>query len=204
MQIASLVLAAAALGPSGPIVSQTAEPALAPSRPAAQAAPGTIQRPGTPAASRRFGIGANVTAGTRSAGGSMRYWFGDRLGAELNGIWYRPIDRSGVDHTSAWLIAPSAVYMFTAYDEDKDVNLRPYVGAGVNYARASVPVTQAPDGRVRGAGGQVFGGGELTFHDVPNISISVDLVHYWLPESFYNSRAGLRRTQVVGSIFVYF
>jgi hypothetical protein len=158
------------------------------------------------AASRRFGLGSNISMGTGGVGGNFRYWFGERLGVELNASWYRPRSSRGIDRTSTALIAPSAIYMFRDFDDTRDVNVRPYAGGGVNYARASVPVgsSSALLSRARGTGGQAFGGVELTFKDVPQMSISAELVRYWLPASFANAQSALGGTDFVGSVFFYF
>lgn len=202
MQLASLALAASAFVVAGP-----AAPHPPPDLPAVSAAPPVqsqrVQVPGARQVNRRFGFGANVGLGTNVAGGTFRYWFGDRVGVDMNAVWARPFSRTGVDSGSTLLLAPSAIVMLRTYDDDKDVNLQPYIGGGLNYARQSGRA-EADGGTASGTGSQLFGGMELSFHDVPNIVISATVVRYWLPDEFFGLSRSFDRTQVVGAVYLYF
>jgi len=153
----------------------------------------------------RFGLGGNLAASTRRIGGNLRYWVTDRLGLQLTASWYPARNTGTVDRTSTTLVAPSVIYMLVPFDATKDVNLRPYAGGGLNYARTSVPVnaTRQQVSDARGTGGQVFGGVELTFADAEQIAVSGEVVHYWLPGRFLNSDA-VQGTTFVGYVYIYF
>jgi outer membrane protein W len=202
MQIASCLLVTAVLCLPGTgearqaISPQTVSPPPAP--------PGPTQQPVAAARghSRRFGFGANMSATTGGFGVSFRYWLGSRLGVDLTASWIRPASFRGtaLERTSSALVAPSAILMLSDFDNTKDVNLRPYVGGGINYAKSSVSTSATLEERDRatGAGGQAFGGLELTFKEAQDISIGVEVVHYWLPN---RSDGG---TRVNGTLFFYF
>lgn len=212
MQIAPLLLVTSLLAAPG---AAQAPAGIASVGPVTEAPPSSIlmqargQGRGSSAARRsragRFGLGGSLAASTRQAGGNLRYWATDRLGIQLAASWYRPRNVGTVDRTSTLLVAPSVIYMFTPFDATKDVNLRPYAGGGINYARASVPVdaTRQQVSEARGTGGQVFGGVELTFADVEQVSISGEVVHYWVPGRFLNADA-VQGTTFVGYVYIYF
>jgi outer membrane protein W len=82
--------------------------------------------------------------------------------------------------------------MLTKPDETKDVDIRPYVGAGMSYVSTSRPRTTAfgePPTlqRFSGTGGQVFGGIEMTFKEADWITISAEGIYYKMPVHFVNS-----------------
>jgi hypothetical protein len=202
MQVASLLLVTATLIAPAAGPDPSSSPALS-TPPAVQQ--GTTSPPGARAPSRRLGLGANLGASHRGFGGNFRYWFADRLGLEMTASFYNPPAVNGVDRTSTMIFAPSAIYMFTDFDDTKDVNLRPYAGGGVNYARAPLPAGAAAETarRGRGAGGQAFAGVELSFKEASQITLSGQLIHYWLPSNFFNADT-LQGTQFVGAVFFYF
>ena len=88
---------------------------------------------------------------------------------------------------------PSVMYMVTKPNLLRDVDIRPYVGGGVNYVHASRPVPTTADPRVltleseSGMGGQVFGGAEMTFRSADYITISFEGTYYRLPVTYQNA-----------------
>lgn len=203
MQLASLALAAVSLVPaaSAPVVPTSPADVARAVRSAPQSQ--VVQTAGPRRVNRRFGLGASIAMSTREAGGSFRYWLSDRVGLDMAALWYRQSSRASETAASTLVVAPSAIVMLTPYDDDSDVNLRPYIGGGLNYARQSGRA-EADGGTASGTGGQLFGGVELSFHDAPNIVISGSLVRYFLPDDFFGLASSFDRTQVVGSVYIYF
>jgi hypothetical protein len=147
-----------------------------------------------PAAPRphRLGVGTNITAGNRGAGGSFRYWFGDRVGLDAGVRWYLGQRLPSGDRPSTFQTSPSVLFMLTDPHPDRDVDVRPYVGGGFNYVRATSPYrTTTPSGagasQRSGVGTQGFGGAEITFKEAERITISVEAGYYKLPAAFANS-----------------
>ena len=143
-----------------------------------------------------IGIGGQLAVSNRGAGASTRFFLGDRLGFNINAFWYRNAYRftttQGTQHTSTFGTFPSFVLMLTKPDETKDVDIRPYVGAGMSYVSTSRPRTttlgEPPTlQRFSGTGGQVFGGIEMTFKEADWITVSAEGIYYKMPVNFVNS-----------------
>jgi len=137
-----------------------------------------------------IGIGGQMGVSNRGGGGSFRYFFADRFGANFEVAWYRP-RYSATTNGSTFAVLPSFIFMLTDPDPTRDIDLRPYVGAGVNYVRSSRPIATAPGqsstlGR-SGMGGQVFGGVELTFREADFLTISIEGTYYRLPVTYVNA-----------------
>ena len=130
----------------------------------------------------QIGLGGSMGMSSRGGGGAFRYFFGDQLGFNANIGVYRPTTRTGSGSQGATFIAaPSVVYMLNKSHQLADVDVRPYVGGGLNYASSSTPVqtsTSNISSRNSGLGMQVFGGAELTFQDAKSIAISAEVAHY--------------------------
>ena len=115
--------------------------------------------------------------GSRGGGGAFRYFFGDQIGFNANVGWYRATPRKG----STFVAAPSFVYMITKSRQLADIDLRPYVGGGLNYTSTSVPVrtnTASLAAHTSGLGMQVFGGVEMSFLSAKSMAISAEVAHY--------------------------
>ncbi len=127
----------------------------------------------------RFGLGGTVGISNRGAAGAIRYWFGQRVGVDFTAGYYRRRLTSTLTSSSTQLM-PSVLVMLTAPDPSRDVDIRPYVGGGVNYARllSGTPIT---GGRTSATGGQVFGGVEMTFAEAENLAISAETGYYRQP-----------------------
>jgi outer membrane protein W len=137
----------------------------------------------------RFGIGTNITAGNRGAGGSFRYWFGDRVGMDVAARWYYGGGRTRPGGgSSTFQASPSVLVMLTESNPDRDIDVRPYVGGGVNYVYTSTP-PYATNVSARGSGvaGQAFGGAEFTFKEARQVAISAEVGYYTLPASFVSA-----------------
>jgi hypothetical protein len=128
----------------------------------------------------RFGVGASIVASTVGGGGAFRYWFGERVGVDVNVIVFRP-RVSADDRATVAQLSPSVIVMLREPDPDRDPDVLPYVGGGVTWTHDTFPArratTLAPDTRAGGVGGQVLGGVELTFADQPSIALSATVMY---------------------------
>ena len=141
------------------------------------------------------GLGGQVGISNRGAGGGTRFFFGNRFGVNFDMLWYRG---SGTRYTSnpqqgsTFAAMPSFIYMLTKPNLTRDVDVRPYVGGGVNYVRSTRPVTTTGGStttlqRRSGTGGQVFGGVEMTFAEADWMTISAEGIYYKLPINYVNA-----------------
>jgi len=150
----------------------------------ALAAQGPAERQAPPPeAPHHFGLGAAMGVSNRGGGGSFRYFVNDRLGLDMNVWWYRPTTGSASSLGSAFVASPSFIWMLNGPDPQADIDVRPYVGGGLNYSRrfsGAQPRTSVSNTNVRtgGIGGQVFGGVEMTFKEAKAIAISAEVAHH--------------------------
>ena len=157
--------------------------------------PADAQRGGgralTGACPHTIGVGGTMTVSNRGAGGGLRYWFGEHVGVNLTANYYRGSQRQtgGSRSGSTFTVVPSIIVMLTRPNPAREVDIRPYVGGGVNYVRSS-PATAtgtATLARRSGTGGQVFGGVEMTFRDADWMTISAEGIYYSLPVSYVDA-----------------
>lgn len=175
--------------PSAPVDVVAAEPARA----AAQSSTPADDGPSAPSEpAHQVGVGATVGLGTRSNGAGFRYFFNDRVGMNANVNWLSAPPFSASQQSGRLLIAPSAVFMLTKSKQYASVDVRPYIGGGLNYATGSVPIAVAgtTTTRLNGFGMQAFGGVELTFQDARNFAISAEVVHYEIAGSALSDGLG--------------
>ena len=142
------------------------------------------------------GVGGQMTMGSGGGGGGIRYFLSERLGVNfIVGVARGPRydTPSRTDSSSTFYAMPSAILMLSRPDPTRDVDLRPYVGGGITYVRATsaLPVT-APGStsttyRRSGVGAQAFGGVEITFREADFITISAEGMYYKLPVSYINA-----------------
>jgi len=176
--------------------------AQAPSSPVAPAGPDSVQssapveagNPSPPTERpHEIGLGGSMGMGTRGGGGAFRYFFADKFGFNANIGWYRPMTQNGSSgQGSTFVAAPSFVYMLTKSSPLADLDVRPYVGGGLNYSNTSTPIqTRSQTSNVStstsGWGAQEFGGVELTFQDAKSIAISAEVAHYQMAVSNFSS-----------------
>ncbi len=137
------------------------------------------------------GLGSQVSVSNRGAGGGGRFWFGERLGFNINASWYRPrYTVSGAQPGSTFGVFPSFILMLTKPDPTRDIDVRPYVGGGISYISGSQRVTSSGAtafARTSGTGGQAFGGVELTFKEADWMTVSAEGIYYRLPVRIVNS-----------------
>jgi len=128
--------------------------------------------------------------GTGGGGLSFRFFFNDQLGLNVAGGWsHSPNSNQG--YTA--YVAPSMVYMLTKSKKLADIDVRPYVGGGLNFSNSSAAPVQTTrtnvSGGTSGLGMQVYGGVEVTFQDVKSLAISAEVTHYQLAASGYSTAA---------------
>src|SRR5262245_14840961 len=135
----------------------------------------------------RFAVGGTIGVSTRGAGGAIRYWFGDRLGVDLQAAWSRPYNAYGNSTGNTFQVLPSFMFMLKPVNPTADIDVRRYVGGGFNYLQTSsyhpptVPGARTTNQDTNGIGGQAFGGIEMTFKDAQKMTISAEVVYYNLP-----------------------
>lgn len=184
-----IAFALAAAPQSAPAIPSAAE-LVGAERVIVTAEPAQEQAPARSAVDRphRFGLGATMTASNRGAGGAMRYWFGEYVGVDFSAQWYRPrYTVASGSRGSTFQAIPSVVILLKKPNLTRDVDLRPYVGGGLNYVRSTRPLanpSQTAAARSSGVGGQVFGGVEMTFREAPQVTISGEAVYYKLPINY--------------------
>ena len=131
--------------------------------------------------------------GSSGAAGGMRAFFGERLGVNVTAGWYRGVSGYPTvpNQGSTFAVMPSFIMMLSQPNLTREVDIRPYVGAGMNYVYATggTRSTGVPNTTVSrsGVGGQVFGGAEMTFRDAKAMTISVEGIYYALPVNYINT-----------------
>jgi hypothetical protein len=157
--------------------------ASAPPAPFALTASASPQRSGpqglTGSRPHRFGLGGTIGVSNRGAAGAMRYWFGQREGIDFTAGYYRHRLTPTLTASSTQVM-PSVLVMFTEPDPSRDVDVRPYAGGGVNYARL-LSGTPATGAGTSATGGQIFGGVEMTFAEAESLAISAETGYYRQP-----------------------
>jgi hypothetical protein len=132
-----------------------------------------------------FGLGGTLSVSNRGAGGSMRYWISNHVGLDLNMVWNRGLKYNSTPITnSTFIAAPSMIVLFGKADSTRDVNIRPFVGAGLTYMRGGLPyqpISTSTAQRAGGTGEQAFAGVEMTFREWPKVALSAEGAYYHLP-----------------------
>ena len=128
-------------------------------------------------------------------GGAFRLFPTQQLGFNFSAVYYPGARYATANGRSiqgnTFAVMPSVIYMITKPNILRDVDIRPYVGAGFNYVHASRPVQYLPGTyqleSQSGIGGQVFGGAEMTFSGAKYITISFEGTYYRLPVTYSNA-----------------
>jgi hypothetical protein len=130
--------------------------------------------------SHTLGVGARMGGPLFGGFGvSGRAWR-ERFGVQLSLSRHVMTNALGSERLTATRVDPSVLYRLPEHVGDY-LWVRPYVGSGMSFHRQSVrsvPSTIDPpsDG---GFGLQWFGGGEMTFANVPQVGVSLDLGYRW-------------------------
>lgn len=139
----------------------------------------------------QFGIGGSITASTRGAAGDVRYWFNDHIGVNLTAGWYRSgFETPSGQRPTTVHVSPSVIYLIGRPNYTREVDIRPFVGGGASYLRATRPIV-SPTANIltaesSGTGMHAFGGAELTFKDAEQLALSGELIYYRLPVQLSN------------------
>jgi hypothetical protein len=131
------------------------------------------------------GVGSAITGGSQGIGGATRFFFNERIGIDFNVSWYHPQVRNATG--SIFQVTPSFQYMLKPMNELASVDIRPYVGGGLNYVYSSYRPTYVVNYQATGGlGGQAYGGAEITFEGAKWVTISVEGRYYALPVNTVN------------------
>jgi hypothetical protein len=132
-----------------------------------------------PTAPHTFGFGAVVGAGALGTGLGLRGWFGNYVGVDIRLLLSRAelVNQTGFGGGGFSIeAAPSLIVMLTKPDDARTVDIRPYIGGGVNYTRAGTNATTTGS-PVSGSGTQVFGGVEAAIRAAGGFAISVEVLY---------------------------
>ena len=135
------------------------------------------------------GVGGRMSSFASDLGGAARAWVNGRLGVQFEVSRSRIASIDGKGHATSLQFAPSVLYSLP----DGVTNsfwVRPYVGAGSSFYRATLNSgTSSPDPLPvnKGMAFRAFGGVEATFAGAPQFALSVDVGHSWRQTSFAGS-----------------
>jgi hypothetical protein len=115
--------------------------------------------------SHTVGVGARMNASTPGFGATARTWWGNRLGLQLEMSRYVFNGADAPGHMTSLQFSPSVLYSLPD-GMTGSFWLRPYLGAGPSWYRASGE---------KALGYQVFGGAETTFSGAPRLVLSADI-----------------------------
>jgi hypothetical protein len=130
-----------------------------------------------------LGFGARMDP-FNALGGSGRFWSGHGFGVQLDLSRSSMSSELAPGRLTTFSVSPSVLYALPGVVRSS-VWLRPYVGSGIDVARASLRnVTPGMSISDTSVGFRTFGGGELTFAGAPQVGVSVDLGYRWLDSPF--------------------
>jgi hypothetical protein len=151
------------------------------------------------------GLGGRMGGSALGFGATARAWpwSRNRLGIQLE------VSRTALTSTVApgrltsIQLAPSLLHSLKDRVSDY-VWVRPYVGAGASFSRSIFSGASDIGGSVadKSLGFQAFGGGELTFPNVPRFALSADLGYQWARTPFTGFEVGALRFSVSGHWYV--
>jgi hypothetical protein len=131
-----------------------------------------------------LGFGARMGGATFGIGASLRGWSRGRLGLQLDVSHYSMTSPIEIGTMSAAQFGPSVLYSMRDRITDH-VWMRPYLGAGADWAHATLSgVTPDFSTSSNTLGGKVFVGTELMFANVPQFGLSLDAGYYHMPAPF--------------------
>jgi hypothetical protein len=162
------------------------------------------QRPtyvATPA--HALGLGGRLGGTTLGFGASARAWSQGPIGVQLEVARYAHTDGTLPDRVTSIQFAPSVLYSLPDHVGGA-VWLRPYLGAGLDMyrLRMSTPIPSADSVTGNRWGVLAFGGGELTFANVPQFALSADLGYHWAKTPFLGVELGGLGLSVSGHWYV--
>ena len=126
-----------------------------------------------------LGFGAMVGAGALGTGLGVRGWFGNYVGFDMRLLLSRAelVSQNGFGGGGFSVeAAPSLIVMLTKPEDSRMVDIRPYIGGGVNVTRAGTNATNTAS-PVSGSGTQVFGGVEAAIRAAGGFAISFEVLY---------------------------
>jgi len=123
----------------------------------------------------QWGLGGRTGGFTIGIGGSVRYWRTARWGIQADISRYTAEWASG--SAGVLQFSPVALFVLGNPELQKDTQVRPYAGAGLNIFKASKDVVSEGESTTS-AGVAVFVGAELVFPQLPNFGASGDIGFY--------------------------
>jgi len=149
----------------------------------------------------QVGLGLRLGGSTFGVGGSARAWSRGPLGVQFEVSRFSltdPID----NRVTSTQVSPSALYSFGERVSDY-MWLRPYAGAGITFNRSTLssPVVglAVSDSTT---GFQVFGGGELTVANLPQVAVSAELGYHRFETPFAGFELGGFGLSVAGHWYI--
>jgi Outer membrane protein beta-barrel domain len=149
-------------------------------RPTSSAGPSYVSLP-----HHFVGLGARMGVSTPAYGATGRVWSHHRFGVQME-MTHDALD--SIDKTqrlTSTRFSPSVLYAVHSSVNDS-LWLRPYVGGGLSFYRAtmSTGITSPEDAKETGRSFQAFGGAEMTFSGAPRLALSLDAGYRRLNTSF--------------------
>jgi hypothetical protein len=136
-------------------------------------------------------------------GASARGWSDGPVGAQLEVSRAALTSAGAPDRVTSVQFAPSLLYSLPDRVSGS-VWLRPYVGGGLDWyrVRLSSGIPGATSVSENRWGLQTFGGGELTFANVPQFALSADVGYHWARTPFAGMDLGGLGLSVSGHWYV--
>jgi hypothetical protein len=152
--------------------------------------PTGLSQPAPSLPSHIVGLGARI--GTRALGfaATGRAWTRGSFGAQIEAGQTTYTNAFTTAQVKSLQFAPSLIYSPSNVVTNA-VWVRPYIGGGLNIYRSTLRNTLVGADLVdSGLGSQLFGGGEFTWANLPQLAVSADLRQLWAPTPFTGFDAG--------------
>jgi hypothetical protein len=147
-------------------------------------------RPAPSLPSHVIGLGGRI--GTRALGfaATGRAWTHGPLGVQVEFGQTTYTNTFTTAQVRSLQFAPSVIYSPSNVVTNA-IWVRPYIGGGINIYRSTLRNTLVGADMVdSGLGSQLFGGGEFTWANLPQLAVSADLRQLWAPTPFTGFDAG--------------
>jgi hypothetical protein len=135
------------------------------------------------------GVGGRVSSSVSDLGAAARAWVNGRLGVQFEVSRSRMAGIDAKEHATSLKFAPSVLYSLPD-GVTNSVWVRPYVGAGSSFYRATLDrgtSSADPLPANKGMAFRAFGGVEATYAGAPQFAFSVDVGRSWRQTSFAGS-----------------
>jgi len=153
--------------------------------------------------SHTFGVGGLVGS-RRSFGATARAWRTDHIGIQLAFTREARTSDVAAGRVTSIQFEPGAV--FGLFDHVSDyLWIRPYVGSALSFHHQTFKDSPPAAGNLasdNGVGFRIFGGGELTFANVPRFGLSAELGYRHVPAPFPGFEPGRLGASIAGHWYV--